>query len=242
MSYRTLDAQKIIATAELLKTRISERFPQAGLAAVGADIVQVARATEKQILWIRQPHLALRSLIAFTIIVAIILLYMIVREVRFLYEAPKLADFIQMTEAAVNELILFSAGLYFLISLERRIKRFRALKALHELRSLMHVIDMHQLTKDPARIFYENKRTASSPEHNLSPFELCRYLDYCAELLAILGKVAALYAQDLEDPVILSAVDELESLGGMLSSKIWQKIIVTGDHLNPAGQSSQIAL
>ena len=38
-----------------------------------------------------------------------------------------------------------------------------ALKALHELRSLIHVIDMHQLTKDPERLLSEHSRTDSSP-------------------------------------------------------------------------------
>src|SRR5258708_24597219 len=40
-----------------------------------------------------------------------------------------------------------------------RIKRARALKAMHELRSLAHIIDMHQLTKDHESLF-----TTVSPE------------------------------------------------------------------------------
>ena len=52
-------------------------------------------------------------------------------------------------ESAVNLLILFGGAVWFLITLEERLKRARVLKALHELRSLAHVVDMHQLTKDP---------------------------------------------------------------------------------------------
>jgi len=40
----------------------------------------------------------------------------------------------------------------------------------------------------------------------MTPFELGRYLDYCSEMLSLTGKVAALYAQDLDDPVVVEAV------------------------------------
>jgi len=33
----------------------------------------------------------------------------------------------------------------------------------------------------------------------MSPFLLCRYLDYCSELLSLTGKLAALYAQSFSD-------------------------------------------
>jgi hypothetical protein len=54
--------------------------------------------------------------------------------------------------------------------------------------------------------------------------ELGRYLDYCSELLSLIGKIAALYSQCLEDPVVLEAVDDVEDLTTELSQKIWQKI------------------
>jgi hypothetical protein len=45
-------------------------------------------------------------------------------------------------------------------------------------------------------------------------------------LLALVGKVAALYAEGLADPVILDAVDDLEDLTAGLISKIWQKLVI----------------
>ena len=51
-----------------------------------------------------------------------------------------------------------------------------------------------------------------------------RYLDNCSELLAILGKTAALYGQYLQDPVVLATVTEIENLTTNLARKIWQKI------------------
>jgi hypothetical protein len=53
-----------------------------------------------------------------------------------------------------------------------------------------------------------------------------RYLDCCSELLSLNGKLAALYAQRMDDPFILAAVDDVEDLNGGFSSKIWQKIMI----------------
>jgi hypothetical protein len=109
---------------------------------------------------------------------------------------------------------------------ETRLKRGRALSAINELRALAHIIDMHQLTKDPETTLRRNPTTDVSPARNLSPFELSRYLDYCSELLALVSKVGALYVQSFPDSQALSAVDEIESLTTGLSRKIWQKIMI----------------
>jgi hypothetical protein len=94
------------------------------------------------------------------------------------------------------------------------------------LRALAHIIDMHQLTKDPERIMRRGPTTASSPRQGMTPFELSRYLDYCTEMLSLTGKLAALYVQQFDDSVALSAVNDLEDLCTGLSRKIWQKIMV----------------
>ncbi len=142
-----------------------------------------------------------------------------------------LTDILQGIDAAANELIFLSIALYFLISLEARFKRGRALRMLHRLRSLAHVVDMHQLAKDPGHALREVEPTPSSPERTLGREQLIRYLDYCSELLSLVSKLAALQAQHLQDPVVLEAVGEIESLSSDLSRKIWQKITI----LNAAG-------
>jgi hypothetical protein len=142
--------------------------------------------------------------------------------------AATLGRRIQMLE--VDQLcVAVGATVLFLITLESRIKRRRALKALHELRAIAHVIDMHQLTKDPERALGIGKDTASSPKRELSPFELTRYLDYCSEMLSLSGKIAAIYAQDFDDAVVVDAVNDIEDLTTGLSRKIWQKISVLNE-------------
>jgi len=111
-------------------------------------------------------------------------------------------------------------------TLEMRLKRRRALRELHRLRSVVHIVDMHQLTKNPEQLLAAGPRTPSSPERHLTRFELSRYLDYCTELLSLSSKLAALHVQHLNDPVVLEAVSDIEVLASNLSNKIWQKIVV----------------
>jgi hypothetical protein len=143
----------------------------------------------------------------------------------------ELVGLVQGLEAGLNITILLGAAALFLATVEVRIKRKRALKAIHELRALAHVIDMHQLTKDPERLRAHAPETASSPKRTLNPAELTRYLDYCSEMLSLIGKLAALYVQKFDDPVALAAVNEVEDLTTGLSRKIWQKIMILNTFL-----------
>ena len=85
---------------------------------------------------------------------------------------------------------------------------------------------MHQLTKDPASLVDDSKKTASSPAHTMTPHQFIRYIDYIAELLAINLKLSALHVQYFQDSEVQKSVDEVETLSHELSSKIWQKIMM----------------
>ena len=45
-------------------------------------------------------------------------------------------------------------------------------------------------------------------------------------MLSLVGKVAAVYVQQFDDPVALSAASEVESTSTGLSRKIWQKLLI----------------
>jgi hypothetical protein len=122
-----------------------------------------------------------------------------------------------------------------LVTIETRLKRRRALRMIHQLRSLAHIVDMHQLTKDPERVLSGQPDTASSPVRTMTLPELGRYLDYCSELLSVTSKVAALLVQYFDDAVVLSSVNEIEDLTTGLSSKIWQKITILDHALSRSG-------
>jgi hypothetical protein len=120
-----------------------------------------------------------------------------------------------------------------LVRLEARVKRQRVGRGLHELRSVIHVIDMHQLTKDPVTLSPDFRPTETSPARDLTVVDLSRYLDYCSELLSLTGKLAALYAQAVPDDGVAQAVNDIELLGASLSRKIWQKISMIDAALQP---------
>jgi len=145
-------------------------------------------------------------------------------------EGINIAEVFQMVDAAVNELLLMGAGIFSLITLEHRRKRGRVIRAVNKLRCLAHIVDAHQLQKDPDLVNPSATATPHSPKRDLSPFELGRYLDYCSELLSLISKQAFLYVQSYDDPAANEAVYDLENLANGISTKIWQKIMILRFH------------
>ena len=225
-NYTLLDAEKVQETVHSLSARITERFPGSGLSRVCSELEGVCLRSQSRIEWISQPIWPLR-IIRYLLIVLIPLgvvftLASLRPSVR--PEEFTLFDLIQTLEAGINDVVLFGLAVFFVWTLESRLKTRRALQALHELRSIAHVIDMHQLTKDPHRLLVERQDTESSPRMALSSLDLKRYLDYCSEMLSLVSKVAALHLQRLDDPTVVAAVNEIEELTTGLCRKIWQKI------------------
>jgi hypothetical protein len=223
-----LEAEPVRDTILRLSRRVEERFPGSGLSRVVADMGHLAEQNAAVVDHLRRPLWGLRAAAALALAAMIaILAWAAVWLARVVDRgAPRLTDMLQGIDAAVNELILLSLAVYFFASLETRFKRRRALEMLHRLRGAAHVIDMHQLTKDPEQALHPLAPTASSPEHGLEVRQLARYLEYCSEMLSLISKLAALHTQHLHDPVVLEAVNDIESLTAALSGKVWQKITI----------------
>lgn len=226
--FTQLNATLILKTIERLELRISERFPESGLSRVCTEFRVLAYESEALARRLEPPIWSVRivAIVSGVMLVGLAgwALAQIVRH--FSLNAEGVHDVLQSTESAINELIFLGLALFFLLGLETRLKRQAALAALHRLRSIAHVVDMHQLTKDPAYLLGKYKETSASPERTLTRQQLTRYLDYCSELLALNSKVAALFAQTMDDPVVLESVNDLESLTQGMAAKIWQKIMI----------------
>ncbi|MEZ5957367.1 MAG: hypothetical protein R3C27_09180 [Hyphomonadaceae bacterium] len=218
MSYRTLDPVRIIETLGRLRDRVSARFPESGLSRVCDELVVTAQKTAKRAAEIAAHNWPLRIAVSVVIMGGIWALISAVKLLR-LDDMETNVSLLQTLEAAVNLVILFGGATWFLIGLDDRMKRQRALDQLHTLRSIAHVVDMHQLTKDPHTL-------TSKGVNAISAEALTLYLDYCAEMLALIAKLAALYAERMRDPVVIDAVTEIENLTTGLSRKIWQKISI----------------
>jgi hypothetical protein len=224
--YRRLDSQKIVETVRALQARVEDRFPGSGLGKLVAELLRVAEETITRTEWIQKPHLPLRAgAVVLSIAIVVLLIAMLVNIRHFQFE--EYTNFIQALEASISSVLFIGAAIVFLVSWENRIKRQRALKAIHELRAMAHIVDMHQLTKDPESYFGSRNPTPASPQRRqMTPLELNRYLDYCSESLAVISKIAALYVQGFHDPVLLDAVDDVEDLTSGFSRKIWQKLTI----------------
>ena len=227
-TYSQLHPIPISSTISALARRIRERFPASGLSRVAAELVAVAAQNQSVVEKLRQPLWWVRGLTALTIVALIALLVWASIELRNVVKGGTftIAELLQSIDAATSELIFLSLVVLFLVSLETRLKRRTALRMLHRLRSIAHIVDMHQLTKDPEHALHRVESTESSPTRTLSRAQLPRYLDYCSELLALTSKLAALHAQHLNDAVVLNAVNDIEALTADLSRKIWQKISI----------------
>lgn len=240
MQHDLLDAKKIIDTLHLLCLRIEDRFPTAGLLNVARTLHEIAKETSRTIAWIERPSYIFRFLAALFIAAVVTAMYFAVYMLHVGGGPMNFSDFVQASDAAMNLTVLLGAAVAFIVTFETRRKRKRVIGALNRLRSVAHVIDAHQLTKDPETGGKGAVNTRHSPKRTLTAYELGRYLDYCSEMLSLTSKVAFLYVQKFNDPVSVAAVNDLETLTTSLSRKIWQKIALL--NTTPIGNSGTGAM
>lgn len=227
---------KIVETIGKLRERIAGRFPDSSLLEVCSHLLGLGQLAEKQAASFGQPLLILRALALLLSIALVVCISLTLYFVKLPDKPIEFGEFLQALEAGANQVVLFGAAIFFLFTIERRWKRNRALKVVNQLRSLAHVIDMHQLTKDPERLVPKELALPTSPKRDMSEFNLSRYLDYSCEMLSLVGKIAVVYVQHFDDPVAIASANEVEDLCTSLSRKIWQKIMLI--HSSPAAPAA----
>src|SRR5262249_52667444 len=174
MSYRTLNASEIIKTIAALEHRINERFPGSGLTKVCPQLRDVVQATQRDKQAIAVPNLWLRGLIYLAIAAGVgglVVIALTITQSIQMQVGTEVFGFFQGIDALMHITVVVGAALFFAVSLDDRIKRRRALTDLHAFRSIAHVIDMHQLTKDPSVVLGHYHATATSPKRIMTRFE-----------------------------------------------------------------------
>jgi hypothetical protein len=218
-----LQAEKITETLMALQKRIDKRFPGSGLGQTCTDLIAFSRQTPDVMAQIVQPNWWLRLAIGVFLLVVIVAFTFTFLSLNVSFGKIELGDLVGLLEATTNEIVLLAAGIYSLYSIETRIKRARVVDALNRLRAVAHIVDMKQLSKDP-----------DDPKSTLDDVTLGRYLDYCSEMLALIGKIGFLYIAQFDDPDANQSVNELETLTTGLSRKIWQKIAILNARKQPS--------
>jgi len=220
--YKELNIEKIIEAINLLALRIKDRFPDANLLIVCNELKELASKSKINIYQLNKPYIFIRISFYLLIIIAIASILYTFSLLKIETSIFTFQNFITVSEAFLNEIAMIGVSVYFLYKFEDMIKQKKILTALQELRTIAHIIDMHQLTKDPTNVLVE--RTKHSPKRELTKDQLSRYLDYCSEMLSLTSKVAAIYGFNNRDEMVLNTINNIEMLSSSLSSKMWQKI------------------
>ncbi len=229
--YRHLRVDRLIKAAESLAAHVAEKFPDAALSQIAKIVAETTRSAIARAEGINRPNWWVRAgLIALVVLV-------LAGAVVVALALPGNEPFVERVSAflvkAQGGVVVLSAAAVFFWTFETRFKRGKAVKAIHELRVLAHVIDMHQLSKDPEYRGHDGRAAYSSDE-------LGHYLRYCTELLAIISKIGQLYVEDFHDGTTLTAVDQLERLATGLSQKIWQKLMIL-EHIRTDAETKRPA-
>ncbi len=229
-SLERLSATAVQETVGRLTERIAARFPARGLARVAVELTRLASdvstgaaATRTRLRWVR---LASRIGVVLVVLATLVALGLAMQDAD---RVDSSVDWLPLIESAINDLVFAAIAVFFLLALPNRLERGQLLGLLHRLRSLAHIVDMHQLTKDPERLRKDFTPTSVSPDLDLDRAGMEHYLDYCSELLSLIGKVAALCAEESRDSVVLDTVSTIETLTTGMSRKIWQKISLLPD-------------
>lgn len=221
-----LEAAAVRETVVELEQRIAARFPERGLRKAAADLVVLidavhSGAAEGQG---RVRFLRVASRVVMVLILAATLAALLLATKDAISAGLDSFRLLPLIETVVNDVVFAGIAVFFLYSFPERLQRGRLLNLLHQLRSSAHIIDMHQLSKDPEQLRPSFVPTPVSKPLELTRDEMERYLDYCSELLALVGKTAALCAEESRDSLVLETVSTVETLTVGISRKIWQKI------------------
>lgn len=222
-----LAASHVGATVAQLERRIFARFGERGLTKAARDlgrlVVLVQREAGQSRDRLLRTTMAARAT-GITIVAATLVALVFSLRSAVAGGLAQTADWVPLVESVVNDLVFAAIALVFLWAFPERLERRALLRLLHRLRSLAHVIDMHQLSKDPEQASPTYTPTPESVRHGLEADQLHHYLNYCSEMLSLTAKTAALCAEHSADGVVLETISYIETLTTELCNKIWQKI------------------
>ncbi len=165
----------------------------------------------------RTPIRAIRAVSFLAIGAGALLLSFLFFHIHARWEFGTITEVFEATDAGFNLLALLAGGTWFLVTLEARIKRKRALESIEELREFIHVIDVTQLYYTP-----DLYKLEPAPSHGALKFDH-HYLLFCTQMLAVIGNLAPLYTRGAAGDSILRAVSDVEMLANAITAKLQSK-------------------
>ena len=117
--------------------------PCPGLGRVGGELLAIGEATREDVAFLRRPHWPLRLAAVALVFILVAVLVTTVTTVIGLGDRAgagsfgNMAEAVQAVESLVQEAVFIGIAVWFFLSLESRLKRRRALRAIHRLRSIL---------------------------------------------------------------------------------------------------------
>jgi hypothetical protein len=213
-----LDPAKIVETAENLARGLGERLPGSTLAGLAIELLGIARQTDERARQARRPIYAIRVASLLAVSASLLALWYLADHIHTRWEFGTITELFEATDAGFNLLVLLAGALWFLITIEARIKRKKALDFVEELREFVHVIDVTQL-------YYTPDLYKTDPGYSHSSLNLdYTYLLFCTQMLGVISNLAPLYTRGAAGDSILRAVSEVEMLATAISTKLLSKV------------------
>ena len=224
--FRKIDVTQIVSTAERLLRRSRERFPEAGLNELLSELLETSEASHGAVAKASRPAWWLRVILVACLVGFTSFLLWVSRLVRSSDDIMNVTVLVQTIWACVELLAVFGGSVVVMFSAEGKLRRRPLIKILSELRSLAHIIDLHQMPLLPPDLRSSLPPTASSPVSgsSMEAALLARYLGYSVEALGLVGLLSAYCAQDVSDQKVLDLAEQTENLALGLSQKITNKI------------------
>lgn len=211
---RKLRPDKLIATSLELAKWIRLEFPKAHLSDVADDVYALTTEAVAKAKNIARPMYWLRALLTLAFAG-------LAGGVYWHYTNHTEQEFMDLLHSLKPLGAFVGGAVLFVITLETRVKRWKALKAIHELQSVVHIIDMHQLGKDPII-----EKFRDDPEEHDKKID--QYLHCCTAMISIASKIGQLYIDHFYDAAATTAVNEFEAVATGTTQKIWSKILHLG--------------
>src|SRR5690606_27018455 len=138
---RNSDSTASSRTLRALQDRIDARFPGAGLGRVARELTTVGETTAPLLEKVRRPNLYLRTGVGLVILLLVaVVISLVMRFQGLRADIDGFSSLLQTIESGIQDVVFLSAAIYFMATIEGRLKRKTVLENLHRLRSIVHVI------------------------------------------------------------------------------------------------------
>lgn len=212
-----LDPARIIETADALAQRVERGLPGSTLAGLAAELATIARDTGRRVQEAKKPIVAIRVASATTIVCTLLGLLYFLRNIQSRTEFTSVSEFLGAVDTGFNFLVALAGAMWFLATLEARLKRKVVLDHIQELREFVHVIDATQLYYTPD--LYPQDGDASGHRQRFDH----TYLLFCTQMLGVICNLAALYTRGEAGDSIMQSAGSVEMFSAALTSKLYGK-------------------